>query len=549
MADSPPNTVHNKLKTPDSGTALQSVVEQSPEEHQSSMAESSREKHSTSVFVNSEPIREDQVENAVKFLAHPKVKGSPVMYRRSFLERKGLTKEEIDEAFRRVPDPTSTVSSTEATLANQGEGYEGKLKTSSSIQPQALIRSTQQASAEVSSTTKVGYLSKFHWSHAVLAAGLLAASGSLTAIFFKKSIIPRLKSWIRKVVLEEEATQEDGVRRNNLKPSLAEETARAAKAAAAAAADVARASQEMMASKSEEKKYFKELTELLNYQVREMKSMTSAIQKLEGPNNASGRPAFSEQDPRKNLQSNSQQFCANGKVDTGAHSVRPLSPPASVEPSGPPHPKSYMEIMEMVKRGERPSNIRDINDQPPNPYQPVPEPALALKPKPWEAGQSQTQTSLIQRGDANFLTSGFQDNHQFNNGGSSTTPWWQHKNTKITEIEPEYEQKYGSSGLLTNNERPAPRSWVPPQPPPVAMAEAAAAIRQPKKSSPHKDVISDVDQLQGGVTEVSDELQMATQIAESGGGSVGEGNGGFTSGDSVNQATLVNDDIVLTALE
>lgn len=57
----------------------------------------------TSIFVNTEPIREDQVQNAVKFLSHPKVKGSPVMYRRSFLERKGLTKEEIDEAFRRVP--------------------------------------------------------------------------------------------------------------------------------------------------------------------------------------------------------------------------------------------------------------------------------------------------------------------------------------------------------------------------------------------------------------------------------------------------------------
>lgn len=56
-----------------------------------------------SVFVNSEPLREDQVQNAVKFLSHPKVKGSPVIYRRSFLERKGLTKEEIDEAFRRVP--------------------------------------------------------------------------------------------------------------------------------------------------------------------------------------------------------------------------------------------------------------------------------------------------------------------------------------------------------------------------------------------------------------------------------------------------------------
>ena len=56
-----------------------------------------------SVFKNSEPIREDQVENAIKFLSHPRVRGSPVIHRRSFLERKGLTKEEIDEAFRRVP--------------------------------------------------------------------------------------------------------------------------------------------------------------------------------------------------------------------------------------------------------------------------------------------------------------------------------------------------------------------------------------------------------------------------------------------------------------
>lgn len=58
---------------------------------------------STSVFVNSEPIREEQVQNAVKFLSHPKVRGSPIMYRRSFLEKKGLTKDEIDEAFRHVP--------------------------------------------------------------------------------------------------------------------------------------------------------------------------------------------------------------------------------------------------------------------------------------------------------------------------------------------------------------------------------------------------------------------------------------------------------------
>lgn len=56
-----------------------------------------------SVFKNSEPLREDQIQNAIKFLSHPRVRGSPVIHRRSFLERKGLTKEEIDEAFRRVP--------------------------------------------------------------------------------------------------------------------------------------------------------------------------------------------------------------------------------------------------------------------------------------------------------------------------------------------------------------------------------------------------------------------------------------------------------------
>lgn len=56
-----------------------------------------------SVFAISEPIREDQVQNAVNFLSHPKVRDSLVIYKRSFLERKGLTREEIDEAFRRVP--------------------------------------------------------------------------------------------------------------------------------------------------------------------------------------------------------------------------------------------------------------------------------------------------------------------------------------------------------------------------------------------------------------------------------------------------------------
>lgn len=79
------------------------ITEPTNEDRSNAQAEAAKQNSPTSVFVNSEPMREEQVQNAVKFLSHPKVRGSPVMYRRSFLEKKGLTKEEMDEAFRRVP--------------------------------------------------------------------------------------------------------------------------------------------------------------------------------------------------------------------------------------------------------------------------------------------------------------------------------------------------------------------------------------------------------------------------------------------------------------
>lgn len=64
---------------------------------------------------------------------------------------------------------------------------------------------------------------------------------------FQNTFIPRFKSWIRKIVLDDENLV---VKKTDGKPSLAEEAAAAAKAAAAAAADVAKASQEMLNSKN-----------------------------------------------------------------------------------------------------------------------------------------------------------------------------------------------------------------------------------------------------------------------------------------------------------
>ncbi|KAJ6748601.1 PEROXISOMAL MEMBRANE PROTEIN PEX14 [Salix purpurea] len=328
-----------------------------------------------SVFVNSEPMREEQVQNAVKFLSHPKVRGSPVMYRRSFLEKKGLTKEEIDEAFSRVPDPAP---STQATSLNQAEG---QVKLTPNVQPPASAQTLQPvAAAPTAAISSVGTLtqSRFHWYHAVFAVGLLAASGAGTVVLVKNTIIPRLKSWIRKVVLEEE---DENVKKTNLKPSLAEEAAAAAKSAAAAAADVARTSQELLNSKDEEKRYLKEFMNMLDVQVQEMKSMSTAIHRLEGHKDNHVRSFVADQEDYRASVANTKQAYTNGRAEFDLQPGRSSSQPASAETSVAPHPQSYMEIMEMVKRGEKPANIRDINDQPPNPSHRISNPRMVPRAK------------------------------------------------------------------------------------------------------------------------------------------------------------------------
>ncbi|KVI06334.1 Peroxisomal membrane protein 14 [Cynara cardunculus var. scolymus] len=427
----PPNPTDGNPQNP-----VPEVVKPTVDDQQDANKADAKE---TSIFVNTEPIREEQVQNAVKFLSHPKVKGSPVMYRRSFLERKGLTKEEIDEAFRRVPDESPSLSTTQAAVANQG----GQSQPISNIQAQPPTQYQQPAAAaQAAPDSKLGTLtsSRFHWSHALLAVGVLAISGAGTAVVFKK-------------------------------------------------------------------RYFGELMSLLDMQVQEMKSMSNSIKKLEGQSNIPGREV--------QVTSSRPSYANGSRADHDSRSVRSLSPPpASVEP---PHPKSYMEIMAMVQRGERPPNIRDINDLPPNPDQPVSNPRLAPKPKPWEAAQSQGSSTYPHENN-NGLNSSGQDNGYgpsasvYQSNGDSSAPWWQQKNVRITEAEPE-ENKTGRP-----SERPVQRpAWVPPQPPPVAMAEAAAAIRQPKKSPFEKEQQLTDEEFLARSAEVTDELQRVTKLSESGG--------------------------------
>lgn len=62
-------------------------------------------------------------------------------------------------------------------------------------------------------------------------------------------------------------------------------------------------------------------------------------------------------------------------------------------------------------------------------------------------------------------------------------------------------------------EQTARRSWVPPQPPPLAMAEAAEAIRRPKPTVQKEQQSSDDHKVDQSL----EELQRLTNISETGG--------------------------------
>lgn len=65
---------------------------------------------------------------------------------------------------------------------------DGQVKTSSNVQAQSTTQTLQPAAAAPTNATSsvrtlTGY--RFHWSHAIVAVGLLAVSGAGTAILLK----------------------------------------------------------------------------------------------------------------------------------------------------------------------------------------------------------------------------------------------------------------------------------------------------------------------------------------------------------------------------
>ncbi|CAD6273397.1 unnamed protein product [Miscanthus lutarioriparius] len=412
-----------------------------------------------------QPVREDYVQNAVKFLSHPKVRGSPVVYRRSFLEKKGLTTEEIDEAFRRVPDPqpsTAATTSPQQQVSNQNQ--------SAGVQTYAPAQPVHPATA---GPVVLRTQPRFSWYQAFLAAGLLLGFGASAAVFIKKLFLPRLKSWIRNVVAEGDDTEG-----NQLKTRIDEETAEAVKASASAVSAIAKTNQQLLASKDEEKKILVTLTQALDSQAKELKSLTESISHTREPINITRDDRFSQYRP---LEDHAPPVIRNGAINSswrasqqtnmyGASngdfgSARSSFAPAPAEPTAGSFSRSYAEqTMSSAQRGDRSSGS-----------------------KPWEMQQYSQQRP------------GYGSNSQLSDDGSysdaqdSYAPSY-HQNGKAPDFHADEPRP------LTYNtgveERPPPqRRWVPPQPPGVVMPEAAAAIRQPK--TPPKQPFSNASEAAG----------------------------------------------------
>ncbi|CAN6349954.1 unnamed protein product [Urochloa humidicola] len=402
-----------------------------------------------------QPMREDYVQNAVKFLSHPKVKGSPVVYRRSFLEKKGLTTQEIDEAFRRVPDPQPSATTATTSQPQQQANIQNQ---STGVPNYTPVQSLQPGTA---GPVVLRTQPRFSWYQAFLAAGLLLGFGASAAVFVKKLFLPRLKSWIRKVVAEGDETQG-----NQLKAKIDDETAEAVKASASAVSSIAKTNQQLLASKDEEKKILVTLTQALDSQAKELKSLSESLSHSRESINITREDRFSQyhRPPEEHAppairnvsgavnsswrapQQTNMYSASNGDFGSAGRSS---FAPAPAEPTSGSFSRSYAETMSTAQRGDRSSGS-----------------------KPWEMQQYSQQRP------AYGSNSQLSDDGSYTDAQDSYPPSY-HQNGKAPDFQADEPRP------LTYNtgieERPPPqRRWVPPQPPGVVMPEAVAAMRQPK---------------------------------------------------------------------
>lgn len=435
--------------------------------------------------------REDQIQNAVAFLSHPKVRGSSTESKRSFLQKKGLTEAEIVEAVKRVPESSDTTvgapssSSTAEQLAQVSRPQKPFPTGTATGQPYAQQQSVQAQQA----LQPAGY----RWSQIALGAGLVA----VTVWGVQRVVVPYATSWYRSWTGKPDPAEQNQAQIATILADAIKAQTAELRASVDSMKEMLNKYEQSRSSPSKDGVSMAELRqELLTFannlndfrpaapsspspgipesfqrQLTDIKSLLTSINGQSGYTNptyggdtssVSRQLPFGSQanqrgspgsllsgstSPQAKHQATASPFHANG----GSPDPHELESEAEASPEGPPHPANYMDILNMLQRGEDVPGIKDIDDKPPNPDQPLAEGKMKPRPKPWERA-SQNGSSFFS-GKAGGNASG---SYAGSNGVVRSGPTARSGGVEITEVANTPEQ--GNSP--TANGGPAP--WRPP---------------------------------------------------------------------------------------
>eukprot|EP01024_Parvocaulis_polyphysoides_P074983 TRINITY_DN9679_c0_g1_i4.p2 TRINITY_DN9679_c0_g1~~TRINITY_DN9679_c0_g1_i4.p2 ORF type:complete len:342 (-),score=39.80 TRINITY_DN9679_c0_g1_i4:510-1535(-) len=284
-------------------------------------------------------INEEKVENAVAFLLHPKVVNSPYSQKLLFLQRKGLNQQEIQEAFRRCELRKGTP------LLSQGQdGGALAIPSNSSLYFQQNY-SLWARSAQIA-----------------IGVGLVAG----LAFALKQWFSPMLRKWVDQWSGKEAAkSQEEEV-----------------------VTEMKKATEAMQAVATDLKTHLEEISQVIISQHSQVVQMKEDMRTVGSP----GGALSAEQLYRS--KGSYRDYDHHG----GVYSPHQSGGARSSTPEQPPYPSSYSDLVTSVTRGEKPANVRDIDDKPPNPNQKLTPSMLSRPAKPWDKGSVSEKGSAVYMG-------------------------------------------------------------------------------------------------------------------------------------------------------
>lgn len=358
-------------------------------------------------------MRENEVLNAVAFLSHESVKNSSdASAKRGFLEGKGLTREEIDEAFRRAGggggggETWNASGSAVATTSSSssGVGVVGAVARLAATVGAAYLaypsarrwlelaakRARERDAKSASATEKDADASVVTPSTPVMQTPTMSTPGTTPMVM---GVSPEMATKIENAV---ERAAEAESRTEALREEIKSEMTTTLK--------------ESMSDmrKLLETQLREELAEMKRALARERStpSQTSSVIQREWPLRASPPGSESGESPGslvftpdQNAARSEGEFTLNNASNQDVSSsgevnffsarqpqTRPSRPFADAKTNDltdPPHPGKFMDILQMIESGTTPPGIKDIDDAPPNPDITIPRSSSSRPGKPY----------------------------------------------------------------------------------------------------------------------------------------------------------------------